>query len=44
MDKITHALDEAGYSVEVTRQYEEFASLTVTKFQTAVVIDLGLDW
>ncbi|MDI2033359.1 nucleotidyl transferase AbiEii/AbiGii toxin family protein [Paenarthrobacter nitroguajacolicus] len=44
VDKITHALDEAGYSVEVTRQYEEFASLTVTKFQTAVVIDLGLDW
>ena len=44
VDKITNALAEAGYSVEVTRRYEEFASLTVTKFQTAVVIDLGLDW
>ncbi|WP_024821109.1 nucleotidyl transferase AbiEii/AbiGii toxin family protein [Arthrobacter sp. 31Y] len=44
VDKITDALTVAGYSVQVTRQYEEFASLTVTKAETAVVIDLGLDW
>jgi predicted nucleotidyltransferase component of viral defense system len=44
VEKITKALLWAGYSVEITRQYEEFASLTVGKDQTTVVIDLGLDW
>ena len=44
VDKMTRALTAAGYSVEVTRQYEEFASLTVAKDDTTVVIDLGLDW
>ncbi len=31
VNKITEALVGARYSVEVTRQYQEFASLTVTK-------------
>ncbi|MGO4246786.1 nucleotidyl transferase AbiEii/AbiGii toxin family protein [Paenarthrobacter sp. RAF54_2] len=44
VDKITYALVGAGYSVEITRQYEEFASLTVAKDDATVVIDLGLDW
>ncbi|WP_422759306.1 nucleotidyl transferase AbiEii/AbiGii toxin family protein [Paenarthrobacter sp. C1] len=44
VNKITEALVGARYSVEVTRQYQEFASLTVTKAETTVVIDLGLDW
>lgn len=30
--------------MEITRQYEEFASLTVAKDDATVVIDLGLDW
>ncbi|MFC9353243.1 nucleotidyl transferase AbiEii/AbiGii toxin family protein [Arthrobacter sp. NPDC057013] len=42
--KMTAALEAAGYTVEVTRQYQEFASLTVAKRGTAVVMDLGLDW
>ena len=44
VQKITTALEATGYTVETTRQYEEFASLTVTKDDTDVVIDLGLDW
>ena len=42
--KMTAALEAAGYTVEVTRQYQEFASLTVERGGTAVVMDLGLDW
>lgn len=42
--KMTAALEAAGYMVEVTRQYQEFASLTVERGGTAVVMDLGLDW
>lgn len=41
VDKITDTLAGAGYLVEVTRQYQEFASLTVTKAETTVVTDLG---
>jgi hypothetical protein len=42
--KLTAALEAAGYTVEATRQYQEFASLTVDKGGTRVVMDLGLDW
>lgn len=42
--KMAAALEAAGYVVEVTRQYQEFASLTVERGGTAVVMDLGLDW
>jgi hypothetical protein len=42
--KMTAALESAGYTVEVTRQYQEFASLTVDKDGITVVMDLGLDW
>ncbi|MFC9335224.1 nucleotidyl transferase AbiEii/AbiGii toxin family protein [Arthrobacter sp. NPDC057009] len=42
--KMTAALESAGYTVEVTRQYQEFASLTVAKGGKTVVMDLGLDW
>ncbi|WP_284984389.1 nucleotidyl transferase AbiEii/AbiGii toxin family protein [Arthrobacter sp. efr-133-TYG-118] len=42
--KMTTALETAGYTVEITRQYQEFASLTVDKDGTTVVMDLGLDW
>lgn len=42
--KMTAALEAAGYAVEITRQYEEFASVTVGHDEEAVVIDLGLDW
>ncbi|WP_437773544.1 nucleotidyl transferase AbiEii/AbiGii toxin family protein [Arthrobacter sp. KNU40] len=44
VQKMTAALKTAGYTVEITRQYEEFASITVGHDQEAVVIDLGLDW
>lgn len=38
------ALEAAGYVVEVTRQYDEFASVTVGHDEETIVIDLGLDW
>ncbi|WP_284752099.1 nucleotidyl transferase AbiEii/AbiGii toxin family protein [Arthrobacter sp. efr-133-R2A-120] len=41
---MTTALEAAGYTVEITRQYEEFASVTVGHNEQAIVIDLGLDW
>ena len=44
VQKMTAALEAAGYAVEITRQYEEFASVTVGHDEQAVVIDLGLDW
>ncbi|GAB2736235.1 nucleotidyl transferase AbiEii/AbiGii toxin family protein [Arthrobacter bambusae] len=44
VQKMTAALEAAGYAVEITRQYEEFASVTVGQGEEAVVIDLGLDW
>ena len=44
VQKMTAALEIAGYTVEVTRQYDEFASVTVGHNEEAVVIDLGLDW
>ncbi|GAA3315614.1 nucleotidyl transferase AbiEii/AbiGii toxin family protein [Arthrobacter ramosus] len=44
VQKMTAALEAAGYAVEITRQYEEFASVTVGQDEQAVVIDLGLDW
>ncbi|GAB2718017.1 nucleotidyl transferase AbiEii/AbiGii toxin family protein [Arthrobacter bambusae] len=44
VQKMTAALEAAGYTVEITRQYEEFASITVGHDEQAVVIDLGLDW
>lgn len=44
VQKMTAALEAAGYTVEITRQYEEFASVTVGNDEEAVVIDLGLDW
>ncbi|MFE4836021.1 nucleotidyl transferase AbiEii/AbiGii toxin family protein [Arthrobacter sp. NPDC056691] len=44
VDKMRSALEAAGYTVEVTRQYVAFASLTVEKGDTTVVMDLGLDW
>lgn len=44
VQKMTAALQASGYIVEITRQYEEFASVTVGHDQEAVVIDLGLDW
>jgi hypothetical protein len=42
--KMTAALESVGYTVEITRQYDEFASVTVGRDDDAVVIDLGLDW
>lgn len=44
VQKMTAALETAGYTVEITRQYKEFASVTVAHGEEAVVIDLGLDW
>jgi len=44
VDKMKSALEAAGYMVEVTRQYQAFASLTVEQGDTTVVMDLGLDW
>lgn len=44
VQKMTAALEAAGYTVKITRQYEEFASVTVGHNEEAVVIDLGLDW
>ncbi|MBT2552494.1 nucleotidyl transferase AbiEii/AbiGii toxin family protein [Arthrobacter sp. ISL-5] len=44
VQKMTVALESAGYTVEITRLYQEFASLTVDKDGTTVVMDLGLDW
>lgn len=41
---MTAALETVGYTVQITRQYEEFASVTVGHNEEAVVIDLGLDW
>ncbi len=41
---MTAALEAAGYTVEITRHFEEFASITVGHNEEAVVIDLGLDW
>ncbi|MBT2597919.1 hypothetical protein [Arthrobacter sp. ISL-72] len=41
---MTDALQASGYAVEITRQYDEFASVTVGHDDEAVVIDLGLDW
>ena len=41
---MTTALEASGYTIEITRQYEEFASVTVGHNEQAVVIDLGLDW
>jgi len=41
---MTAALESAGYTVEVTSQYQEFASLTVDNGDTSVVMDVGLDW
>jgi len=44
VQKMTDALEDSGYTVEITRQYDEFASVTVGHDEEAVVIDLGLDW
>ncbi|MCI0142161.1 nucleotidyl transferase AbiEii/AbiGii toxin family protein [Arthrobacter bambusae] len=44
VQKIATALEAAGYTIEITRQYEEFASATVGQGEEAVAIDLGLDW
>ncbi|MFE5836386.1 nucleotidyl transferase AbiEii/AbiGii toxin family protein [Arthrobacter sp. NPDC056493] len=44
VDKMRAALEAAGYTVEVTRQYQAFASVTVEQGDTTVVMDLGLDW
>lgn len=44
VQKMTDALEDAGYTVEITRQYDEFASVTVGHDEEAVIIDLGLDW
>ncbi|MCO4256447.1 nucleotidyl transferase AbiEii/AbiGii toxin family protein [Pseudarthrobacter cellobiosi] len=44
VQKMTDALQDSGYTVEITRQYDEFASVTVGHDEEAVVIDLGLDW
>jgi hypothetical protein len=44
VQKMTDALEDSGYTVEITRQYDEFASATVGHDEEAVVIDLGLDW
>ncbi|WAH97446.1 nucleotidyl transferase AbiEii/AbiGii toxin family protein [Arthrobacter sp. MMS18-M83] len=44
VQKMTAALEAAGYTIEITRQYEEFASITIGHNDEAVVIDLGLDW
>ncbi|WP_332603130.1 nucleotidyl transferase AbiEii/AbiGii toxin family protein [Arthrobacter sp. S2(2024)] len=44
VQKMTAALEAAGYTVEITRHFEEFASITVGHNEEAVVIDLGLDW
>ncbi|MDI3194604.1 nucleotidyl transferase AbiEii/AbiGii toxin family protein [Pseudarthrobacter sp. AL07] len=44
VQKMTDALEDSGYTVEITRQYDGFASVTVGHDQEAVVIDLGLDW
>jgi len=41
---MTDALEDSGYTVQITRQYDEFASVTVGHDEEAVVIDLGLDW
>jgi hypothetical protein len=41
---MTAALKASGYTVQITRQYDEFASVTVGHGEEAVVIDLGLDW
>ncbi|MCZ9881669.1 nucleotidyl transferase AbiEii/AbiGii toxin family protein [Arthrobacter sp. B2a2-09] len=41
--KMTAALKTAEYTIEITRQHEEFASVTVRHDEEAVVIDLGLD-
>jgi hypothetical protein len=43
VQKMTAALEASGYTAEVTRQYEEFASVTVGHDEQAVVIDLGLE-
>ncbi|MBT2555934.1 nucleotidyl transferase AbiEii/AbiGii toxin family protein [Arthrobacter sp. ISL-5] len=44
VQKMTGALQASGYAVEITRQYDEFARVTVGHDEEAVVIDLGLDW
>ena len=44
VQKMTDALEDSGYTVQITRQYDEFASVTVGHDEEAVVIDLGLDW
>jgi len=44
LKKVRVALEAAGYTVGVTRQYQEFASLTVEMDGITVVMDLGLDW
>ena len=44
VQKMKAALEDSGYTVEITRQYDEFASVTVGHDEEAVVIDLGLDW
>jgi hypothetical protein len=44
VQKMTAALKASGYTVQITRQYDEFASVTVGHGEEAVVIDLGLDW
>ncbi|MFC9351790.1 nucleotidyl transferase AbiEii/AbiGii toxin family protein [Arthrobacter sp. NPDC057013] len=44
VDKMKSALEAAGYTAAVTRQYQAFASLTVDKGDKTVVMDLGLDW
>ncbi|WP_427132319.1 nucleotidyl transferase AbiEii/AbiGii toxin family protein [Pseudarthrobacter sp. S9] len=44
VQKMTAALEASGYTVEITRQFDEFASVTVGHDEEAIVIDLGLDW
>jgi hypothetical protein len=44
VQKMTDALEDSGYTVEITRQYDGLASVTVGQDEEAVVIDLGLDW
>jgi hypothetical protein len=44
VQKMTEALEDSGYTVEITRHYDGFASVAVGHDEEAVVIDLGLDW